>query len=268
MKLSQLALCFALLPVSICQAAPVQAKKLVEDPASQPIAAPKENRIVKYTYSPDVIFRIFTVTNLHTHIALGDDEGLIEPPMIGDSLQWRLSGGPKNLYIKPLREGIETSMTVVTNVRTYQFQLIAGQKNAGMFQKVSFDYPDRDAQIKLRKETEVAAVTAEQDRLSKQIVTPNVDPASLNFGFDITGDAPFKPVSVYSDGKFTYLRMPNVQDTPAVLLIDDDGKPSLIEYRIMENLIVVERVVKRLLLKLGTAEVRISEHGLAKKKSW
>lgn len=233
-------------------------KYVPQDDAARAIPAPKENRIVRYTYSPDVIFRIMTLPNLHTHIELGDDEGVKETPTIGDSAQWRVSGGPRNLYVKPLRNELETSLTIVSNKRTYQFQLISGSKSESqVFQKVSFIYPERELEVKLRKEEGVAVVEAEQNRLSSQVISRDVDPAALDFGYEIKGNAPFRPTAAYTDGKFTFLPMPNTQDAPAIFLLDEEGKPSLINYQVKDRMIVVERMANRLLLKLGDAEVRV-----------
>lgn len=263
MKLNKIAAFVALMIPVLANAAPAHktvAVAVTEDVAAQAIPAPKENRIVRYTYSPDVIFRILALPNLTTHLELGEDEGVKETPAIGDQAQWIVTGGPRHLFIKPLRYDLETSLTVVTNKRTYQFQLIAGRgTSAQVFQKVSFFYPDREMEVKLRKETEVAAVEAEQNRLSAQVVTTNVDPASLDFGFKIEGDAAFKPTAAYSNGKFTFLVMPNTQDSPAIFLLDDDNNPSLINYQVKGNMIVVERVATKLLLKLGNTEVRITK---------
>ena len=41
------------------------------DPMSEPIPAPNENRIQKFTYDPDVIYRIYTTPAWHTHLKLG-----------------------------------------------------------------------------------------------------------------------------------------------------------------------------------------------------
>lgn len=259
MKLTTIAACLALMIPAFVHAAPAK-KNSTPDPAAEAIPAPKENRIVRYTHSPDVIFRILSVPNLTTHLELGEDEGLKELPAIGDSAQWKVTGGPRHLFIKPLRYDLETSLTIVTNKRTYQFQLISGQSpSSQVFQKVSFIYPDRELEVKLRKESEIAVVEAEQNRLADQVVAANVDPASLDFGFDIVGQAPFKPTAVYSNGKFTFLVMPNSQDSPAIFLLDEDDNPSLINYQVKSNVIVVERVANRLLLKLGPAEVKVTK---------
>lgn len=237
-------------------------KDMSADIAAQAIPVPKENRIVRYTYSPDVIFRIMSVPNLTTHLELGEDEGVNETPAIGDQAQWIVTGGPRHLFIKPLRFDLETSLTIVTNKRTYQFQLIAGKSaSAPVFQKVSFLYPDRELEVKLRKETETAVVDAEKNRLAGQVVATDIDPATLDFGFKIEGDGRFKPSAVYTNGKFTFLVMPNTQDSPAIFLLDDDDNPSLINYQVKANMIVVERVATKLLLKLGSAEVKVIKRG-------
>lgn len=259
-------LCAALLCTS---AVATNAKKQAGeslDTAVQPIPAAKENRIVRFTYSPDVIFRILTTTAWHTHIALADDEGIIETPVTGDSTQWRVSGGPRNIYVKPVRDNLETSLTLVTNRRTYQFQLVSGAKGAHVYQKVSFDYPEREADIKLMQETAAKAVAAEESRLSNQVIAPNVDPTEFDFGYEIVGDAPFRPLAVYSDEKATYLRMPATQIAPAVFLLDEQNNASLVEFKPRKNYIVVERLVTGLLLKVGGDEVKILRR--TEKKPW
>lgn len=266
MRIAKIAVCVALAfgaTASTVAAAPKRQAKVVVDEAAKPTPAPKENRIVTYNYSPDIIFRLLTLPEMHTHIQLAEDEGVIETPVLGDSMQWRVSGGPRNLYVKPLRYDLETSLTLVTNKRTYQIQLVSGKSStADQYQKVSFLYPDRDLEIKLRKEAEAGAAEAEKVRLADQVIAPNIDPTSLDFAFDIEGNASFRPTAVYSNGKFTFLVMPGTQDSPAVFLLDDANNPSLIQYQVKGNMIVVERAAQRLLLKLGKQEVRIAKHGI------
>lgn len=266
MKIAKIAVCLALAfgaAASAQAASSKQAARIVVDEAAKPTAAPKENRIVTYNYSPDIIFRLLTLPEMHTHIQLAEDEGVVETPVVGDSMQWRVSGGPRNLYVKPLRYDLETSMTLVTNKRTYQIQLVSGKSATGeAYQKVSFLYPDRDLEIKLRKEAEAGAVEAEKVRLADQVVVPNLDPTTLDFGFDIAGKASFTPTAAYTNGKFTFLVMPDTQDSPAVFLLDDAQNPSLINYQVKGRMIVVERAAQRLLLKLGAAEVYVTKHGL------
>lgn len=266
MKLRALVLASVMLCATTAYAAPKAAVRV--DPAAAPIPAPTDNRIQRFTYSPEVIYRILTGTAKHTHIELGEDEGLKEEPVVGDSLQWRVSGGPRNIYVKPVRDNIETTLTIVTNKRSYQFQVVSGTKDSGVYQKVSFDYPDREAQVRLRKDAEAAVVAEENSRLNSQILATNVDPTSFNFAYDIQGEASFKPLTVYSDDRFTYLRMPPTQVAPAVFLLDERNNPSLVNYRPRGDFIVVERVASGLLLKLGQEEVRVTKRDTARTSWW
>jgi P-type conjugative transfer protein VirB9 len=271
MRIAKIAVCLALAfgSVASTHSAPrKRAAPVVVDEAAKPTPAPKENRIVTYNYSPDIIFRLLTLPETHTHIELAADEGVIETPVTGDSMQWRVSGGPRNLYVKPLRYDIETSLTLVTNKRTYQFQLVSAKSaSSETYQKVSFLYPDRELEIKLRKEADAGAAEAEKTRLADQIVAPNIDPTALDFGFDIEGAASFKPTAVYTNGKFTFLVMPETQDSPAVFVLDEESNPSLINYQVKGRMIVVERAALRLLLKLGATEVHITKHGVKNNRS-
>lgn len=269
MRIAKIAACVALvLASSPSFAAAIKRPVEAVDVAAKAMPAPKENRIITYNFSPDIIFRILTLPELHTHIQLGVDEGVVELPTIGDSAQWRVTGGPRNLYVKPLRNNLETSMTLITNKRTYQFQLVSGSNNGDVYQKVSFLYPDRDQEVKLRKEAEAGAIEAEKTRLADQIVASHTDPTSLDFGYAIEGDASFRPSTVYTNGRFTFLVMPNTQDSPAVFLMDEEGNPSLINWQVKGQMIVVERMAQRLLLKLGKAEVRITKNGAPSKSKW
>lgn len=267
MNLHPLAIALLVLSASPALAA-TNSRMAKVDPAAQAVPAANENRIVRFTYSPEVIYRILTTTAKHTHIELGEDEGLKENPVMGDSVQWRVSGGPRNIYVKPVREDIDTSLTIVTNKRSYQFQLISGNKTSSVYQKVSFDYPDREAEIKLQRDTVTAAVNEESGRLNSQILASNADPTSYNFGYDIVGEASFKPLTVYSDDKFTYLRMPNTQVAPAVFLLDQQNTPSLVNYKPKGNFIVVERLASGLLLKLGNEEVRVFRRDEKRSALW
>lgn len=240
--------------ISVCFLAMHHARAAQNTPP-QAIAAANDSRIVRYTYSPDIIFRIYSMPMTHTHIELGEDEGLKETPVAGDTLQWRISGGPRHLYVKPVRDDIQTSLTVVTNRRTYQFQLLSSKKK--LYQKVSFDYPDRAEEIRLMQDR---ANAAEKDRLNEQILS-EVRPEQLDFHFTIDGETPFKPIVAYTDGKFTFLRLPDTQDCPVVFLMDDNDKPTLINYRVKTNMIIVERLARKLLLKLGEKETSVRYTG-------
>lgn len=268
MKIGQFILVTALLSCSTHTIAQ-NAKKAVE-PVSG-MSAPNENRIYRYPYDEDTIYRIYTVPKQHTHIQLGPGEGVMEKPALGESSEWRVSGGPRNLYVKPLKNSIQTTMTLVTNKRTYQIQLIAASEKAispAYFQKVSWYYPEEEDSVRLAAVKEVEEKKEEQSKVEEQFVD-KVQLEEIKHDFEITGEAAFKPMAVYRTEKFMFIKLPpNLADLPTIIDIADDGEPTLVDFAMRPNgLIRIARVCKHLLLRSKNQEVHITQK-LEKKSAW
>lgn len=241
-------------------------KQARTNPAAESIAAPDEAGIRTFTYSPDVVFNILTTNRKHVHVQFEDGEGMIETPVLGDTVQWRAHGGPRNLYIKPTKPGLDTTMTVVTNRRTYTFKLTSVDPGKTVFQKVTFEYPDTQEKIRLQSLDAKAADAAESNRLSGQVIEQNIDLTALNYDYDISGEASFRPIDVSSDHRFMYLRMPQTQAAPSVFVLDKENRASLVVFRTKGQFIIVERLADALLLKIGDDEVRIQKRSAEKPK--
>ena len=65
------------------------------------------------------------------------------------------------------------------------------------------------------------------------------------------------PTLVYDDGRFTYLRFPGNREVPAVFHVLGDGSESLVNARMEDDLLVVDRVSRKLMLRAGNAVVGI-----------
>ncbi|MDC6166590.1 TrbG/VirB9 family P-type conjugative transfer protein [Paucibacter sp. XJ19-41] len=63
------------------------------------------------------------------------------------------------------------------------------------------------------------------------------------------------PTLVFDDGRFTYLRLPGNREMPAVFQVLGDGSEALVNARMEDDLLVVDRVSRRLVLRAGTAVV-------------
>lgn len=258
-----LTLALAALLASGAYAAPSKSPK-GRDLAAESIAAPTEDRIRTYTYNRAIIFKLYGTVNKHIHVELEEGESMAYKPIMGDTVQWRFTGGGRHLFFKPINAGVRTTLTVITNKRTYEFELISVTEDRSVFQKIIFDYPDSDLEFKLQATQIVNAQKTESARLSSQVIQPSVDPTSFNYDYDVVGNAAWKPLDVSSDDKFMYIRMPITQASPAVFLLDGDNKPSLVSFRPKGNYIVVERLANALLMKIGSEEVRITKRGAAK----
>lgn len=224
---------------------------------SSPVPSPYDKRIRVFTYSPEMVYNLHCAVGMTTQIALAPGEGLIEDPHVGDSIEWRITGGPTNIYIKPVRPDITTSLSLVTNKRIYQFQLFSGS-TSDYEQMVSFHYPQEEEKLRIAEvqaKHEQQAASAQQQA---QLVSMQLNPTDLSFDYDVKGDAAFRPLNVFNDGKFTYLLMPKLQDLPAAFLVDQQGKLTLVNYIRRGSYLVIERVASHLMLKLGKDQVEIT----------
>lgn len=71
------------------------------------------------------------------------------------------------------------------------------------------------------------------------------------------GSADIVPTLVYDDGRFTYLRFPGNREVPAVFHVLGDGSETLVNARMEDDTLVVDRVSRRLILRAGSAVVGI-----------
>jgi type IV secretion system protein VirB9 len=233
------------------------------DPLSVPISGPLDPRVKVYAYSPDVVYTLPVSVGLNTHIEMGPNEYLTEKPQLGETVQWRVTGNEKNLYIKALKPGVTTSLSLVTNRRDYEFQLVSTDSPSERVAKAYFTYPDDDQKFAMERETEHKDAIAKAKFLNQQDLAPAaMAPSLLNFNYRTEGDASFKPTAIYDNGKFTWMRLPKSQDLPAVFMVDSDGKLMPVNYTVPDRVgdrdeIIIERTASKWVLKLGKAEVRV-----------
>lgn len=244
--------------VFLCTVSGVNAAEVaLHNPAETPMPSPFDDRIVTFTYSSDAVYPLLTQMGEATHIQLQPGEGVTEKPVLGDTIQWRVSGGPTNLFVKPVRSGISTTLTLVTNKRTYEFYLVASDAGGKFYQQVSFEYPDDVKEVQLKAQAQAESFITEKRRLDGQVLTPALDPTSFHYGYKISGDAPFRPIDVFDDGTKTFFRLPNVQDLPAVFIQDDKKHLELIVTRPHGNFIIADRIADRFVLKLDDQQITV-----------
>ena len=70
-----------------------------------------------------------------------------------------------------------------------------------------------------------------------------------------TGSQDIVPTLVFDDGRFTYLRFPGNREIPAVFHVLGDGGETLVNARMEDDLLVVDRVSRRLILRAGSAVI-------------
>ena len=103
-----------------------------------------DNRIKTYVYNQNEVYLLTLHHGFQSHVEFAKGEE-IETLSIGDTYAWKLTPLGNRLFIKPMEKNIRTNMTIITNKRTYQFDLIAKEieedEEANLVYLVRFYYP-------------------------------------------------------------------------------------------------------------------------------
>lgn len=105
-----------------------------------------DNRIKTYVYNPNEVYLLVVHTGFQSHIEFAKGEE-IETISMGDSYAWKITPLANRLFIKPLERNMRTNMTILTNRRTYQFDIVArdldGEDDQDLVYVVRFYYPNK-----------------------------------------------------------------------------------------------------------------------------
>ena len=203
---------------------------------------------------------------VQTTIKFAPDEA-IENVAIGDSTAWQVTPNRAQsmLFVKPLEPAARTNLTVVTNKRTYLFDLVANPRGAPLY-VLQFRYPDIE---KAAEEARLAAA-AEAAReaanpLEMEAATDRlavVDPARLNFDWAGAGPAALLPDRTYDDGDAVFLTWPAGRAIPAILTLNEDGDEGPVNYTVRGDVVVVEGVPAQLVLRSGKDVATLTNIGM------
>ncbi len=173
----------------------------------------------------------------------------------GDAVRWKITPATEGsgqtastiIIIKPTDINLTTNLIVTTDRRTYTIKL-ASTKNDWM-PILSFDYPD-----------DIQREWAAYHLRKTQVVQTNTMPATgqnlaaLDFNYNLSGDNPsWKPVRIYTDGIKTYIQFPSTHfnESPALLSLGNSGDEELVNYRLIGDRYVVDKVLDRAALIVG-----------------
>lgn len=104
-------------------------------------------RMRTIVYNENEVFRVIARNGFQTHIELANNE-TIDTLSIGDSIGWQITPASHRIFVKPLQKTGMTNLTVITNRRTYQFELVASNPVSSKHDHaylVKFYYPEANA---------------------------------------------------------------------------------------------------------------------------
>lgn len=212
---------------------------------ARPISTDSRLRVI--TYSPEEVFKFVGYYNYQASIELAKDEEVVSISM-GDTTGWQIVPSGSRIFLKPIEENAHTNMTLITNKRTYFFELYAEEakdmRDPNMVFSVKFLYPDDDGD-----NSDVRHYNAS----NKNSLPDLSSPEKYNFNYTMTGNNEIAPIKIFDDGDFTYLQFRNMNaEMPAIFGVDDDLREYVINYRIIESklpTVVIEKVYNKLTLR-------------------
>jgi type IV secretion system protein TrbG len=194
-------------------------------------------------------------------LELQPGEKLNGEPQIGDSVRWQITpaaygtgvDGTPVIVVKPTASGLDTNLLVTTDRRAYYLRLIS--KPDDYVSRVAFEYPAEDNNRRWQEH-----MLAERSRqpAKAELLPALVTAERLNFGYDIQGgNEHIRPVRVFDDGEKTYLQMPaelKYREAPVLLIVGNDGKGEVTNYRVQHQTYIVDRLFDRANLVLGAGK--------------
>lgn len=191
--------------------------------ANEPVGRSADSRIRVLLYDPEQVFEVQVATGFALTVALSPDER-VESVIVGNSAAWQVTPSRRgdHVAIKPVREGVETNLTVVTDARRYSFLL----RPASDPTATAFDIRFRYADVPRDVETIVAAA-----------------PSAF---YKVRGDRLLRPEAIGDDGERTTIRWPAGAAMPAIYTVDERGREAIVNGRMVDDDYVFHGVAARL----------------------
>lgn len=172
--------------------------------------------VATYDYADDSIYTVRTGLGITTQIELSPNEQILDYST-GFSSGWDLTRRNNVFYVKPKNVDVDTNMMIRTATHSYIFELkvvasdwktLDQARKAGVQYKITFNYP-ADASL--------APVVKKADD-APLLDTSLVKNRDYHFDYDYAKRRRaakwLVPTHVYDDGRFTYIRMPDMKQFP------------------------------------------------------
>ena len=194
----------------------------------RPTPAGGDPRIQTVRYDPGEVVQLQVTPGYLLTVEFSPDER-VETIALGDSAAWQVTPSKRadHLFIKPIRPGVATNMTVVTDARSYSFVLTpAYGPTPDMPFTVRFDYP------------------------APAVATVENAPASETYRYKISGDRALRPQAMRDDGMHTYIDFAPGQTLPAIFALSAEGQETLINGMVRDGHYVVDSIADRFVFRI------------------
>jgi type IV secretion system protein TrbG len=179
---------------------------------------------------------------------------------VGDKVRWSVMPAVSgvgiervtHLVVKPSDAGLVSSILVYTDKRLYSIKLISTQTQ--WTPMTAFNYPEAAQAAWASYGATMGTSTA----AGSSWVGPRT--GDVNFNYNVSGSAPWKPMRVYAQGGKTVIEFPHSMhygSAPALVGLANDGgwfsspTEQMVRYRIQGDRYIVDGIVEHAMLVTG-----------------
>lgn len=220
------------------------------------------NAVMMYDYAAGALYQIYAAPLRLTAVQLQPGEKVVGKPAAGDTVRWVMGLGrsvaagleQQHVYLKPTRPGLDTTLVITTDRRTYFLELHSFEDS--YMAAVQWRYPQDEL-------TQLEAAAAQQDSLDRATTAGNISVEALNFNYKVRvakGKPVWTPVQVFDDGKKTFVRFPLAmlsRESPALFVLSSSNETQLVNYRVRHEYYIVDRLFERAELRVGQKDQEI-----------
>ncbi len=237
-----------------------------------------DQRLQEVVYDPHAVVTVPVKRGVVTLVVLDTDEAITEVAagLGGDCAKpesaWCVAAQPggRNVFVKAKSAAqAPNNLAVVTDRRTHTLRFVVLPDNdpRPAVYRLAIKAPVTQRTMATRPALRDAApllalpaipvppspqdVVAERLQAKAQVRNANY---SIAAG---TGSEDIVPTLIFDDGRYTYFRFPGNREVPAVFHVLGDGSETLVNARMEDDLLVVDRVSRRLMLRAGSAVVGV-----------
>ncbi len=207
-----------------------------------PLGTDERAKIV--SFNPNEIYSLKAHYLVSTDIILGTDEVVNTDDIhLGDASSWDVQASHNHLYIKAKKIDAGGNLSFTTNKYSYHFILSVSDAPISSNDQtlfIKFMYPTHGSD-----ETKLALQMANVPK------DTCLDKSKYNLQYSFTGDAEQAPVRACDDGVFTYFKFRKQIELPAIFLVLPNRKEEVVNYRVENGYVVVERLGKAFTLRNG-----------------
>ncbi len=193
-----------------------------------------------------------------TEVAVGQGGDCTKPDAV-----WCVAAQPggRHLYVKAKSAAdAPNNLAVITDRRSHALRFVVlpdGDRQTPVFRMAIRSPKPAAAPPSLAEMEPIPPPPTAQQIVAERLAAK---PTVLNTQYALAegaGSVDIVPTLVYDDGRFTYLRFPGNREVPAVFHVLGDGSETLVNARMEDDTLVVDRVSRRLMLRAGSAVVGI-----------